>query len=189
MGLEFELKYAANPGVQEKIREKLGNFREFSMETTYFDTPAGALSRRRITLRSRIENGLCVCTLKTPAAGHGRGEWDAVAPWSAETVELLWQKSGELAVPFGELTPVCGAKFVRHAFPVELEDCVLEVALDLGLLLGGGRKIPLCEVEVELKSGSEEAATQWAEALAAEFGLHPEPRSKFSRASALAKGV
>ena len=189
MGLEFELKYAATPGVQEKIREKLGVFEEISMETTYFDTPDGDLSRRRITLRCRMENGLCVCTLKTPAPGHGRGEWDARAPWNAETVAALWKKSGEKGVDFEELTPVCGAKFVRHAFPVELADCTLEVALDLGLLLGGDRKIPLCEVEVELKSGSEEAATQWAEALAAEFNLRPEPRSKFSRASALAKGV
>ena len=188
MGLEFELKYAANPEIQDKIQEKLGVFQKFSMETTYFDTADGVLSGRRITLRSRMENGFCVCTLKAPAAGYGRGEWDKEAPWCAETAETLWQASGEKSVPFPELIPVCGAKFVRRAFSVALENCALEVALDKGVLLGGGKEMPLCEVEVELKSGSEEAATQWAEALAAEFGLQAEPKSKFSRASALAKG-
>ena len=188
MGREFELKYAATPAVQEKIREKLGDFQEISMETTYFDTRDGALSKRHITLRSRLENGCCVCTLKTPCAGHGRGEWDAEALWCAETVERLWQASGEQGVPFEELTPVCGAKFTRLAALVELPDCTVEVALDQGVLLGGGREMPLCEVEVEVKSGSEAVASRWAGALAAEFGLSLETKSKFRRASALAKG-
>jgi len=188
MGREFELKYAADPGVQEKIREKLGAFEEISMETTYFATLDGSLSMRHITLRSRQENGCCVCTVKTPSTGHGRGEWDAHAPWCAETVEKLWRDAGEKAVAFEDLVPVCGAKFTRLAAVCELPGCTVEVALDRGVLLGGGKEKPLCEVEVELKSGSEEAAAQWAVALAEEFGLSPEPISKFRRASALAKG-
>ena len=100
MAREFELKYAANPGVFNEIRETLGDLEEISMETTYFDTPDAALSLRRITLRSRRENGVCVCTLKTPGVGYGRGEWDAKEPWCAETVAKLWRESGEKSVPF-----------------------------------------------------------------------------------------
>ena len=55
------------------------------------------------------------------------------------------------------------------------------------MLLGGGRELPFTEVEVELKSGSEEAVTAFAEALAAELGLKPEHRSKVARARALAE--
>ena len=188
MAREFELKYAATPEIQEKIREKLGEFEEISMETTYFDTPEGALSARRITLRSRQENGICVCTLKTPGVGHGHGEWDTQAPWCAETAKKLWEECGEKPVPFEALVPVCGAKFVRRAALVRLPDCTVEVALDAGVLLGGGKERPLCEVEVEAKAGSEEAAAAFAQALAAEFGLSAERESKFRRASALAKG-
>ena len=188
MAREFELKYAATPEIQEKIRENLGKLEEISMETTYFDTPDGKLSDRHITLRSRQENGVCVCTLKTPGVGHGHGEWDAQAPWCAETADKLWKECGETPVAFESLIPVCGARFTRRAALVELADCIVEVALDAGVLLGGGKEQPLCEVEVEVKAGSEDAAVAYAQTLAMEFGLSPEPRSKFRRASALAKG-
>ena len=64
----------------------------------------------------------------------------------------------------------------------------VELAVDKGLLLGGGKTLPLCEVEVELKDGEDAVAENFAAALAAEFDLQPEKRSKFSRAQQLAKG-
>ena len=63
-----------------------------------------------------------------------------------------------------------------------------EIALDEGVLMGGGKEIPLCELEVEFKAGSESAALLWTKALAAKFRLQKESRSKFRRASLLAKG-
>ena len=86
------------------------------------------------------------------------------------------------------LTPVCGAKFRRIARTVILKDCMVELAIDEGILTGGDREIPLCEVEVELKSGSREACDRYAQALAERFGLTPEPQSKFRRALALYRG-
>ena len=67
-------------------------------------------------------------------------------------------------------------------------DGMAELALDSGILLGGNREIPLCEVEVELKSGSEGAAIALARELADNYGLKEENKSKFRRASALAEG-
>ena len=64
----------------------------------------------------------------------------------------------------------------------------MELALDEGFLLGGSRDLPLCEVEVELKAGSEDAAAAFALELAQEYGLRPETRSKIARAMALAFG-
>ena len=61
----------------------------------------------------------------------------------------------------------------------------MELALDEGVLLGGGRELPFAEVEVELKSGSDAVARDFAAALAAEFGLKPQPKSKLARAMAL----
>ena len=79
-------------------------------------------------------------------------------------------------------------KFTRQAKTIVLEGCTVELALDRGILLGGGKELPLCEVEVELKSGSEDAAVDFAMALRREFGLQPEKKSKFRRALALARG-
>ena len=64
----------------------------------------------------------------------------------------------------------------------------VELALDEGVLSGGSREVPLCEVEVELKSGSREAAVIYATQLAVAYGLKQEKGSKFRRAKALAEG-
>ena len=188
MGREFELKFAATPEKLAAIEAKWEDWATIFMETTYFDTADGALSDQKCTLRQRMENGNSVCTLKTPAAGFGRGEWDTQAAWSKETVAKLFAAAGREMIPFEELVPVCGARFTRLAKVVELSDCTVEVALDEGVLLGGGKEICLCELEVELKSGKEESAAEWAQHLAAQYGLLQEMESKFRRASALEKG-
>ena len=80
------------------------------------------------------------------------------------------------------LVPICGARFTRKAYTVFCGETLVEVAVDSGILFGGGQELPLCEVEVELKQGSREDAARYAAKLAEEFGLTPEPKSKFRRA-------
>jgi len=189
MGREFELKYAAEPAAQEAIAEKFGDFETIVMETTYYDTPDGDLSARHITLRRRTENGRSVCTLKTPADGLGRGEWEMDCDDIAQAIPELCQLSGQsqlAALLAAGVTAVCGARFTRRAKIVVLPECTVEIALDRGALLGGGLEQPLCEVEVELKSGSETAAIAFATQLARAYGLTPERKSKFNRARTLA---
>lgn len=96
MGREFELKYQAKAGDLEKIREKFGDFKSISMETTYYDTPLLALRSRRWTLRRRLENGLSVCTVKTPLPDGSRGEWEVEAPDISEGLPKLtpWRRRG-----------------------------------------------------------------------------------------------
>lgn len=188
MGREFELKFKATAQGLAEIRALWQDWEIISMETTYFDTPDGQLSAKKCTLRRRMENGNSVCTMKTPISGFGRGEWDVRAAWSAETAAELFAKAGQALISFEDLTAICGARFTRLAKTVELPGCTVEIALDAGVLLGGGREIPLCELEVELKAGSEDAAIVWAQHFAEKFDLQAEPKSKFRRASLLAKG-
>ena len=86
------------------------------------------------------------------------------------------------------IIPVCSAKFHRTAITLDAEDGVLELALDIGTLSGGDKTIPLCEVEVELKSGETATADLFASDLMNRYGLVQEHRSKFCRALALYKG-
>ena len=189
MGREFELKYRADSGKISEIRKKYGSFSSISMETTYYDTPDGSLRRLRWTLRRRFENGKSVCTVKTPAAGGGRGEWETACGNIRDAVPELCKLGAPrelLALTADGVTESCAARFTRLAKLVEADGCTVELALGEGTLLGGGKALPLAEVEVELKAGSEAAAVAFAQALAAEFGLTPEPKSKVQRALALA---
>ena len=191
MGREFELKYAATAAQQDAIAARFGDFETITMETVYYDTPEGKLSARHITLRRRLENGVSICTVKTPASGGGRGEWEIACENIADAIPALCKLGAPealLALTAGGVTEICGARFTRRAVLAAAEGCTVELALDRGVLLGGGKELALCEVEAELKSGSEAAAVLFGEALAKKYGLLPETRSKFRRALALAKG-
>ena len=192
MGREFELKYAATPQQQDALKGDFAlTWQEFAMETTYYDTAAGDLGRLHWTLRRRFENGRSICTVKTPNVDGGRGEWelecDNIMDAIPELCKLGAPHTLMLSAALG-VQEVCGARFTRQAAALEIEGAVVEMALDRGVLTGGGKEIPLCEIEVELKAGSDAAAVAFADGLAAKYGLTAERRSKYRRALTLAQG-
>lgn len=190
MATEYELKFKANPEVLAAIDAAFPGGTVMEMETAYYDTPTGALSQRRYTLRRRLENGVSVCTLKTPA-GDARGEWETECDSIENAIPKLMAMGApaelETLVKEG-LVHICGAKFTRLAKTVVLPECTVEIALDKGILLGGGKTEALCEAEVELKKGEKGACDGFAKKLAERFGLVPEEKSKFARALRLYKG-
>ena len=192
MGLEYEKKYRANREILDLID---GTLKEppylFQMETTYYDTPEGALSQRKITLRRRFENGISVCTLKTPTDSAARGEFQVEAENIADAIPELCKLShfdALLDLTAKGIIPVCGAKFTRTARKVTFGSSELEVALDRGVLMGGDQEMPLYELEVELLSGEPKDADLYGNLLATKFSLQEEKLSKFRRALALGKG-
>ena len=190
MGREFELKFAATALDHEALRARYPHLSPISMETTYYDTPQGDIRALRWTLRSRKENGVTVCALKTPGEGFGHGEWEVCCDKIEKAIGPMLGKGAPKQIYYfaqSGFSPVCGARFTRLAGLVDAPGCTVELALDEGWLLGGGREAPLCEIEVELKAGSEEAAAAFAMELAQEYGLRPETRSKIARATALAE--
>ena len=189
MGSEYERKYRAD---QESLHSIFTTFparwQTIAMETTYYDTPSRSLSQRRWTLRRRMENAASVCTLKTPGAGMERGEWETECDHIENAAEELCKLGAPVALLelcTEGLVVSCGAKFTRRAGIFTLPDCVVEVALDQGILSGGGKEIPLFELEVEYKEGSRAAMEAFAAELADIYGLQAEEKSKFARALAL----
>ena len=191
MSMEYERKFklnfptflAVNSAFPHKTREIL-------MDTTYYDTPSGALSSRHYTLRRRLENGKSVCALKTPA-GDARNEWETENASIEEAIPQLIalgapEELQELAKE--GLIPICGTKFTRLAKTIPITGGELEMALDYGRLFGGDRSSPLCELEMELKSGNKKSFDLFVWSVAGEFLLEEEPESKFSRALKLYKG-
>ena len=191
MGQERELKFRADPEKLAALAADFGDFTEISMETTYYDTLGGALSKAHITLRRRLENGVSVCTVKTPEKAGVRGEWETEAESVEQAIPVLCKLG--CRQPLVELTasgvvPVCGARFTRRAAQIKTEAFTAELALDQGVLLGGEKELPLCEVELELKSGSWAALVAYGARLQLRYGLQEETKSKFRRALNLAKG-
>ena len=191
MAIEYERKFAATPEKRKAAEKELGGEPAvYKMKTTYYDTAQRALSTRKWMLRQRLENGVRVCTLKTPA-GAARNEWETHAERVEDSIEKLCKLGApeELrALTADGVRPICGAEFTRLAWVVVLEGAEVEVALDEGILFAGDRQTPLCELEVELKSGSREAADAFARELAQRFGLEELQDSKFKRARALTEG-
>ena len=200
MGVELEIKLEVNDMqlldcilCDARVRAKMtGPFAYVPMQTTYFDTADGQLSRRRWMLRVRAEGETSVVTMKTAAEGYERGEWSVQAEVLDEAIKPLVAQGApkELEqIAQSEWIPVCGAKFTRILANLEFSDgSRCELAGDIGDLIGAGRYAPLCELELELKDGSADAMLALAEELKATYGLKEERRSKFARARALAAG-
>ena len=192
MGIEFEVKFQATEEAQTIIRSQIpGDEKIYQMQTTYYDTPTGAFSQRHCTLRRRMENEKSVCTLKTPAQGLGRREWEV----ESDTIENALEKLCKLGAPeelvamaAEGLIPICGARFTRVAKLVTVGQGTAELALDSGVLMGGGKEIPLREVEVEQKTCSQTDCMAFAQLLATRYGLVREDQSKFRRALGLYRG-
>ena len=191
MGREFELKYSCTEAAFAALQADFTDFVTIDMETTYYDTFEGRLGNNRWTLRRRYENGKSICTLKTPCPDGGRGEWEVECGSIMAAIPQLVKLGAPMdlmAFCVSGIMPVCGAKFTRLAKVLEVPGATVELALDRGVLTGGGREMALLEVEVELKAGSDNAATAFALELAAKYGLTPEHHSKYRRSLALARG-
>lgn len=193
MGAEYERKYRASRESQNAVKEDFPDrWESIAMQTTYFDTPSGSLSAKRYMLRLRKENGISVCTLKTKGTGNERGEWETPCDNITAAVPVLCKLGcpADLAALAEEgLVSICGAEFIRQAQTLETPDFAAELALDQGMLFSAEKQLPLCEIEIELKSGSKEAMDAFAESFAAKYGLAAEEKSKFARALSLYKEV
>jgi len=191
MATEYELKFKATPQILRAVEGDYPCYWEtVEMETAYYDTPSGALSARHYTLRRRLENGISVCTLKSPA-GEARNEWEVRCDSIEEAVAHFPAMGcpAELeAIAREGLVHICGAKFTRRVKQLHFPEGSVELALDCGHLNGGGFLRPLCEIEIELKSGEKTACILLARELINRFGIQPEEKSKFARALALYKG-
>ena len=189
MAVEYELKFRATEQVQAQIlQDHPGQWERISMQTTYYDSPEGALSARHCTLRKRLENGISVCTLKTPASNGARGEWDTRCDTIEQAIPVLCKLSGNeeiLSLTRNGVIALCGARFTRRCLTIAFGESTLELALDEGVLFHGQKQTPLCEVEIELKTGTMTDANAYGMVFRKKYGLETEPKSKFLRAKEL----
>ncbi len=197
--MEKEYKWRANEYVLGQAllwaSSRIGSqSRTIHMQSQYYDTLDGLLSRQQAALRLRRENARSVCCLKmnnqnTPEGMRAHEEYQCDAETVQDGLRSLPDKGAPralcdqaLAAP---LEMICNVDFRRCAVLLQEGDTVCELALDEGTLRHGGRTAPLCEIELEYVAGSEDAFHSLAAELAEYLSLVPEPESKLVRAMKL----
>lgn len=193
---EVELKLALGQGSAETLKAHplLQNTpsETHRLANVYYDTPDRALEQDRVALRLRGDGQRFVQTVKTAGNGHGglhtRGEWETRR--DEESLDTDWL-AGLGVIPFERdavrqtLQPVYRTDFQRTQWLLEHEGSHIELALDIGEIIVGERRIAIHEIELELKAGREETLWSLADQLAGQCALRPSNASKAARAVSL----
>ena len=181
--VEVELKLALPPQQATRFIKLMARRRipavEQALLTRYYDTPDFALSEQGIALRVRRVGRRWLQTLKTEGERSGglsrRAEYEVASggstlDWSRFPAEAqAWVPQALRA----QLIPVFETDFTRTSWLLAGEHgTAIEVALDIGEVRvpkrkgGAAQSQPLCEIELELKSGQPDAlfalALDWA---------------------------
>jgi inorganic triphosphatase YgiF len=160
----------------------------------YYDTPERALASQGVALRVRKQGRRWVQTVKgegrVEGGLHDRPEYES--PALEGQLNLLALQATPVAELFADpdiatrLAPVFVTDVRRTLRLIKTDRAEIEVALDRGELKAGERSEPVCELELELKSGAVDAVYELALALQDKVRLRIENRSKAERGHRLA---
>ncbi|MGF1686330.1 inorganic triphosphatase [Photobacterium japonica] len=200
METEIELKFFVSPEFSSQLLRKIAALKILqqsrrALGNVYFDTPDQILRQHDIGLRIRRFDDVFVQTLKTAgrvvAGLHQRPEYNAET--TGTTPELMlhpadaWPEGFEIAQVQQQLNPLFSTDFVRQQWLVAMPDgSQVELAFDQGDVKANGKTFPICEVELELKSGQTDALFTLARELCTEGGMRLGNLSKAARGYRLA---
>lgn len=160
---------------------------------TYFDTPDREVREAGYALRIRREGGTQVQTVKSEGAAAGlfvRGEWEHDVRGDRPVLDA---RSGPLAQIVGRdavarLERVFVTDVRRATRALDAGGARFACAIDQGEVRAGDRRLSLCEVELELESGSAQALFDVARRLDEAAPLRLSALSKAERGYLLAEG-
>lgn len=168
--------------------------RQQHLSARYFDTPDLHLLRHGAGLRVRKEDGVWIQTMKAGGSVqsglHSRNEWEG-------PVSQPWPQLGKLRKLIGkqahwhamldatDLKDRLEALFLveveRHTWDLDVDGNLIELVLDHGHIERQGRKLPINEIELELKQGDPAALFSFALALHAQLPLRVSNINKAQR--------
>ena len=200
---EVELKFQVPAGQRAAVGAAVaGRAREdrIRLRASYWDTPDRVLAKAGLALRVRREGKAWVQTLKGAGRdGMTRPEHNVVviSPVSAEPAVDPARHAGTpagkrlLALlarrPQAALQPQYRTDILRRRRSIKTIAGCVELAFDAGSIQAGDRKLDVCELEIELRSGSPLAVIDAARRWQARFGLWLDTRSKAERGDLLAR--
>jgi len=203
MYVEREIKLKLSPEAAAKIGSlaslrslKTGEPITRRLDSTYFDTPEFGFRNNGIALRVRRIGQRHVQTLKLPRNGATgvqtyreyeadvEGAWPDIGLLRDKALQARLSKAG-LA---DGLAPVFVTRFDRLTLPIRVGTSEIELAVDRGEIRAGERSMPICEAELELRSGRVEDLFRCALMLHEEVPFTLEGRTKAARGYGLLAG-
>ena len=177
---ETELKLRLDPQHVARLKDSAALAGTAPSKTevlnVYFDTSDRLLQRHSMALRVRRIDGRWLQTLKIAGkrgALSRRGEWETPARVVRgegrldlarfENVPLRELLASQETTP--QLRTVFRTRFARTRWLIKRADALIEVALDIGEITAGrdgAQCDPICEVELELKTGNSAALIETA---------------------------
>lgn len=192
MDREIELKFLIAPEAADQILSLLdGESDVRQLDATYFDTADHALRKAGFGLRVRDGEGGRKQTLKSASAGgvFSRGEWETPIAGPGPDQAALAATPAAAVLNGRALQPVFTTQVERIVRLVRRGEAVIEAVVDRGALLVGSRRAVVCELELELKSGSPSALFELARDVARQVPLRLSLVSKAERGYGLANAA
>lgn len=184
---EVELKFVCGPEDLAAVLAAAppGDDDHAELISVYFDTPDLALKKAGASLRVRESKGRRVQTLKR---GEGLRREEHEAPIEGLAPDPSLGPLPDLVPEGAALTPAFNVRVSRRQRRLRFDGAEIELALDQGEVVGGDGRTPICEVELELKSGDPAALFALARQLSQAAPLYLSFDTKASRGQALVAG-
>lgn len=201
--MEIELKYSIKDDsiirniMEDQLLAAAGAGEVIAMHAVYFDTEQAYLRKNHIAFRVRLEGGSYVATIKIGGSVvdglHKREELNA------PVIDEDFIKNPDLSVFSGnkliddiarkigdkKLIPVMEMNFAREAVKINYNGSIIEASIDQGDIITADASCPICELELELYSGSENDLRELGRRLQQAYSLIEENTSKYARGLAL----
>ena len=208
--IEIKLQVPAASRAAVAAAVAAGDSRRTRLQAIYFDTPDRRLAAAGVALRLRKEGRRWVQTLKAAgpnamqrfehnvplvgALGVPAGVVPGVdpsrhagTPAGEALAAALAARAGETSAP--RLAELFRTDIWRRARALRTTGGTVELAFDSGEIVAGERRLPVCELEIELIRGRPGAVIVVARRWALKHGLWLDVRSKAERGDRLARGV
>lgn len=173
----------ADPSSREKL----------VMKAVYFDTEDHVLSGNNMAFRVRLEGESIFATLKwgghSSNGFHEREEINVPVTGEQYFIEPptdLFAESEDGKALVGmiagkPLVNMLETRYLRRRMRVDLNDCLMEIAIDTGSIVTDMGEEPILELEIELFAGDVKVMKDLGKKLADKYGLTAENQSKLGR--------
>lgn len=209
MATEIEMKLAFSsvfndPQVEavQTILKRLGcecDISEKVLKNTYFDTADFLLNKNKVALRIRQkmnDQNDCIFVQTFKTAGQSinglshRGEWEWILSENSLNLnELKRCEAWPSDIGCDSLLAVFETNFTRFLANLDWGNSVVELALDWGWVVSGGKQERIHEIELELKRGHQDDLISLSDQLKKYLPLLAFDKSKAERGFKLFKSV
>lgn len=194
MSADVELKLALSPKQLARLRSHAllrGYMRPGSNRTklvkTYYDTPNLLLRENSIILGLERSGERQMQTVGATGAATPvtATEVNGDGPDVTQIPDRRWRKLLANGGRDGKLAPVFTTEVERNRVPLQVNDSMIDLALEVGHIRANGREQPICEARLALVAGQPERLYQLALDLHDAVPFHVEHRDKVVRGYSL----